>query len=503
MKLFTAEQIRDIDSYTIKNEPIKSISLMERAASAMFGWFIDSISKDKPVHVFCGPGNNGGDGLALARMLCRAGYSVSVCFLRFTENISADCTTNLDRLGEEELDVCSINDISEFPEIFPETVIVDAIFGTGLSRPAEGLAAAAIKRINMLKTKVVSLDIPSGLFSEDNGGNDLDNVIKADITLTLQFPKISFLFPEADRAVGKFIVLPIGLHPLKIESTPSSITTTEAEYVLSILHKPQKFDHKGINGHGLLVSGSCGKIGASVLGARAALRTGIGLLTVHVPRPASDIIHNSVPEAMVQCDQSEVLVSEVYDVDKYKAIAIGPGIGTKPNTVLALEKLIRDYKGPMVLDADALNILSANKNLFADLPPDSILTPHPGEFERMAGKYDSSFVRIQKQKELAVKTACIVILKGANTSIAFPDGKVCFNTTGNPGMATAGSGDVLSGILLALLAKGYKSSEAAVLGVYLHGLAGDIAVENSGPESLIASDIIDNIGKSYIKIRKG
>ncbi len=503
MKLFTAEQIREIDQFTINNEPLRSIDLMERAAGALFDWFSGNIKSDRPIMIFAGPGNNGGDSLALARMLSRDAYNVSVCILDITPNTSSDWKTNMKRLSDEKVDVIRISSLSEVPKINPDTVIIDAIFGTGLDRKVEGMIAGVIKHINKVEAKVVALDIPSGLFAEDNTANNLDAVVKADITLTLQFPKISFMLADTYSFVGTPIVLPIGLHPGKIEQTKTGYNILEPALISKILKTLSKFDHKGNNGHALLVAGSCGKVGAAVLSARAALRTGLGLLTVHVPRPAADIIHISVPEAMVQCDQSDVLISEVYDIQKYSAIGLGPGIGTKPNTVKALKKLLEDYKGPLVLDADALNILSLNKNLLSELTPDTILTPHPGEFDRLAGKSASSFERLSKQGRLAKLSGSVIVLKGANTSIALPDGSIWFNPSGNPGMATAGSGDVLTGIIMALLAKGYTIKEAAFLGVYLHGQAGDIAVENSAPESLIASDIINNIGNSYLKIRKG
>ncbi len=503
MKIFSSEKVREIDAYTIKNEPIESIDLMERAATALFNWFIKHFERSGNVLVFAGPGNNGGDGLALSRMLAGAGYRVKVFYLAFSSKTSKDWSINRDRLvKQDKAEYNEIREIRDLPLIRPDDIIIDSIFGSGLTRPAEGLPGQVISKINEAEVKVVSVDIPSGLFGEDNTDNNMDTIIRADYTLTLQFPKVSFFFAENQHFVGKFSVLPIGLHPAKISSTLTDYNIIDSSFVAGILQNRNKFDHKGHYGHGLMIAGSCGKAGAAVLASHAALRTGIGLLTAHVPRPVAEIIHIALPEAMVQCDQSDLMVTEIPDPGIYDALGIGPGLGTKPNTRKGLRDLLEKYKGPLVVDADALNIISSEEDLLELLTEDMVLTPHPGEFRRLTGSDEKEFARLVRQQEFSKKYKCVIVLKGAHSSVSLSDGRVWFNSTGNPGMATAGSGDVLTGMILSLLAQGYKPSEAAIAAVYIHGLAGDIASEKTGYESLIASDIIYNIGNSFKQIRQ-
>lgn len=503
MKIFSSEKVREIDAYTIKNEPVQSIDLMERAARELFNCFVSHFKRTQAVTVFTGPGNNGGDGLALSRMLADDGYRVKVFFVAFTSKTSSDWSVNKDRLLQQnKAEYSEIKDADDFPLVKHGDIIIDAIFGSGLSRPAEGLAAEVIAKINNSGAMVVSVDIPSGLFGEDNTANNMDSIVRADYTFTLQFPKLSFFFAENQHFVGKYHILPIGLHPAKISSTPTDYNLIDTSFVAGMLKNRNKFDHKGNFGHGLMIAGSCGKAGAAVLASHAALRTGIGLLTAHVPRPVAEVIHGSLPEAMVQCDQSDLMVTEVPEPGKYDALGIGPGIGTKPNTRKGLGELLEKYRGPMVIDADALNIIADDKALMDMLTGETVLTPHPGEFRRLTGSGEKAFGRLLQQQEFSKKHSCVIVLKGAHTSVSLPDGRVWFNSTGNPGMGTAGSGDVLTGMILALLSQGYKASEAAIAAVFIHGLAGDIAAENTGFESLIASDIIYNIGSSFKKVRE-
>ena len=309
------------------------------------------------------------------------------------------------------------------------------------------------------------------------------------------------MFAENNRYTGAWFVLPIGLHNDAIRDIPSPYTLIGNSDVLPMLKKRNKFDHKGHFGHGLLISGSSGKIGACILGAKAAMRSGIGLLTCHVPSCGTSVIQGSVPEAMVKQDSFAELVTDIGNTDLFSAVAMGPGLGTGNETQKALFKLLSECKKPVILDADALNILSVNKEWLTLLPAGTILTPHPKEFERLAGRTENGFARLVRQREFSMEHKCIVILKGAYTSITDSEGRVSFNSTGNPGMATAGSGDVLTGILLSLLAQGYLPENAAILGVFLHGLAGDIAAGESCYESIIASDIINCIGKAFNSIR--
>jgi len=385
----------------------------------------------------------------------------------------------------------------------PDSVIIDTLFGSGLSRPITGIFREIIKRINESGCTVISVDIPSGLFGEDNEGNDINAIIKADFTLSFHFQKLSFMFPENEKFTGKVHLLPIGLHNSIIESTETPYRLIDSDMVKPLLKTRNKFDHKGTFGHGLMVGGSYGRMGAMVLGARAALRTGIGLVTCHIPSGGNLIMQCAVPEAMAIHDRSEKNISEIADPRSFSAAGIGPGMGKESETQTALQKFLVNCRIPVVIDADALNILSENKKWFSDIPPMSILTPHPKEFERLAGKKANGFDRLRNQVEFSLENKCIVVLKGAHTSISEPGGKVFFNSTGNNGMATAGSGDTLTGILMSLLAQGYEPLNASIAGVFIHGLAGDIAAGRLSCESMIASDIIDSIGEAFNRIREG
>ena len=503
MKIFRSDQIRQIDEYSIEEEPIASIDLMERAAGKVAKWYLSQFDRSKRIYMFVGPGNNGGDGLALARMLNSSRYDIEVFYINFTEKKSDDWSKNLSRLeSETSVKVDFITNPSQFPVISSDDIIVDAIFGSGLTRSAEGLAAEIIKLINRTGSTIISIDIPSGLFGEDNTKNDIDCIVNADYTLSLQFPKLSFMFPENAIHLGDWIILPIGLSNKAIRNVPSPYIFIEKSEIAALIKRRHKFDHKGVFGHGLLVAGSLGKMGAAVLGAKAALRSGIGLLTCHVPSCGLQIIQISIPEAMVLVDNNESHLTEIFNTGSVTAIGIGPGIGTHPESQNALKELLSSTTQPMVIDADGLNILSVNKEWLTKIPEGSILTPHPKEFERLAGKTENGYSRLNRQIDFSKMHKCIIVLKGANTSITTPDGKVYFNSTGNPGMATAGSGDTLTGILLSLCAQGYTPENAAVVGVYLHGLAGDIAAEEFGYESIIASDIINCLSKAFNRIKE-
>lgn len=502
MKIFTSEQVREIDRQTILNEPVSSADLMERAASRLFNWYIEEFDRSHRILVFVGPGNNGGDGLALSRMLFKQRYNVEIYYVKFSEKTSPDWEANRKRLEKEttlKLKVISVSD--DFPVCFSGDIIVDAIFGSGLTRSPEGITAEIIRKINSLNTTVIAVDIPSGLGSEDNNSRSSENIIRATFTLCFQFPKISFLFPESVQFTGEWIVLPIGLDEAEIEATLTPYFYLEEDMIRPLLKKRGRFDHKGIFGHGLLIGGSFGKIGAVVLGAEAALRTGAGLVTCHIPSCGYSVLQCTVPEAMISADRNDKIITNPGPLENYSAIAVGPGLGKDPSTQKMLYDLLHDIKKPLVLDADAINILSENPSWITYIPHGTILTPHIREFERMTGKADNSHIRLSRQIEFSVRNHCVVILKGAFTSISSSDGNVYFNSTGNPGMATAGSGDVLTGMILSLLAQGYDSLTASITGVYLHGLAGDISAARTCQESLIASDIIASIHEAYNRIR--
>jgi ADP-dependent NAD(P)H-hydrate dehydratase / NAD(P)H-hydrate epimerase len=504
MKLLSCSQIREADAFTIKNEPIKSIDLMERAAGNCYKWLAKRIRKEQTFHIFCGLGNNGGDGLVIARMLAKNDFKVNIYIIRHSENCSEDFKINEERLLKiKNIEIINISDSSQLNTTsFPEhSVIIDAIFGSGLSKPISGLVKDIVQLINKNKTVTISIDIPSGLFGEDNKDNDKQAIIKADYTLTFQFPKLSFLFAENDIYVGDWQLINIDLHPEFIENIDSNYMLLHESDIKPKIMPRNKFSHKGIFGHALLISGSYGKMGAAVLASKAALKIGAGLLTTHIPKCGYNILQTAIPEAMVVVDDSEHYISNNIKIDTIQAIAIGPGIGMKEETAKTIKLLIQNSTIPIIFDADAINILAENKTWLSFIPKNSIFTPHPKEFERIAGKTSNSFERLNLQKTFAIKYSSYVVVKGAFTSIACPDGKVYFNTTGNPGMATAGSGDVLTGILLGLFSQGYSAKDTCMIGVYLHGLAGDIAAQRESHESIIAGDIVNSISKAYKKIR--
>lgn len=498
MKLFTCKQIAGIDQLTMKMEPIASIELMERASFKVADWLIQNIDHKRNIYFFAGPGNNGGDALAVARMLAGCHLNCTVYLAGFGHGLKGDPALNWQRLEEQNLAILRKIDSEEtIPEIASDSIIIDGLFGSGLNKPLEGLAATLVLRINQSGATIISIDIPSGLFGEDNSDNDLSAIIRANHTLTFQFPKLSFLFPENSQFVGEWTILPIGLHSEAIAQTESNYHFLTKEFISEKIKKREKFSHKGNYGHALLIAGSYGKMGASVLASRACLRSGVGLLTCHIPQLGYEIMQISVPEAMISVDNSETVFSEIPDLSSFSAIGIGPGLDKKQETQQALKALLQAKPGKLVIDADALNILSENQDWYGLLPEKTILTPHPKEFERLAGASVNSFARLQKQLQFSAANKVIVVLKGAHTCITFPDGRVFFNSTGNPGMGTAGSGDVLTGFILGLLAQNYSPEDAALTGVYLHGLAGDLAASEWGEYSLVAGDIISHLGKAF------
>ncbi len=486
---------------------------MERASRQIAFWIAEVFETRIPFFILVGPGNNGGDGLAVARFLSEMNYLPEVFMIRISDKLSPDAQINYERLRSGGRVRITEVEESGGTEILadsiiknPSAVIVDALFGSGLTRPLGGLSEDVVGIVNGSPNLRVAIDIPSGLFGEDNQGNNPDSILRADYTLALQAPSLSFFFSENQEYTGIWEVLPIGLHPDILESEESPYRYLVAEYLSTLIHTRKKFAHKGSFGHSLLVAGCYGMMGAAVLASKACLRSGVGLLTSHVPRFGYKILQTSVPESLISIDQSDIIFSAPPDLNGFSAVGVGPGLGCKPNSGKALNELIEIVRVPLVIDADALNLLSANPDWLDKLPENTILTPHPKEFDRLfkslAGGDGNSaeapgYTRHLRQIEFSRRYNLITVLKGAHTSVAFPDGSCWFNTTGNPGMATAGSGDVLTGIILSLLGQGYNPAHSALLGVYLHGLAGDLAAEASSEESLIASDIIDSLGLAF------
>lgn len=503
MKIFTATQIRELDRFTIEHEPIKPVDLMERAARALTWTISETWSNEVPFIVFAGPGNNGGDALAVARMLAEKGYKLSVYLFNISNKLSEDCAINRQRIvdGNRIKSFTEVKDEFDPPRLEKGTVIIDGLFGSGLNKPLAGGFASLVRYINKSQAEVVSIDMPSGLMAEDNTYNIGTNIIQADLTLTLQHKKLAFLFAENQQFIGKLKVLDIRLSKEGEEILWTRYSIAEENDIRKLLLKRNEFAHKGEMGHALLLAGCHGMAGAAILAARACLRAGAGKVTVRTARRNNDIMQISVPEAIVSADKEDHHISEALPMEDYDAVGIGPGIGTNEHTAIAVITQIRRSQVPIVLDADALNILASHRAWLQQLPPGVIMTPHPKEMERMAGnRFSNSYERLCKAQDMAEQLKAYILLKGKYTALCTPDGNIIFNSTGNAGMATAGSGDVLTGIITGLLARGYQKGDACLLGMYLHGLAGDLAARELGEESLVASDIIAFLPKAFNRL---
>ena len=502
MKIFLTRDLKEIDNRTIKEQNISSLDLMERAAIAATDELMARWDRNTNVILFAGPGNNGGDTLAIARLLNSYGYNTTTYLFNPKGTLSPDCQKNKEKLlSQEGVKLFEITKEFDPPELTSETLVVDGLFGVGLNAPIEGGFASVIQYINSYDSTVVAIDIPSGLFGENNSQNLTRNIIKAQLTLTFETPKLAFMFPENEKYTGEVVILDINLSKTAKEETSSKFFFTERSDVKGWLNKRNKFSHKGIFGNALLVAGSYGMMGAAVLAAKACMRTGVGVMAVHGPECGYTVMQTSVPEARYKADKNPRIISIIPDMTGYNAIGIGPGIGMDNNTGWVLRMSLKDIKRPLVMDADALNFLASNKELLNVLPANTILTPHPKEFERLFGKTDNGFERLEKAIEMAMHYNLIIVLKGAYTAVCLPNGEVHFNSTGNPGMATAGSGDVLTGIILSLLAQNYLPEQAAILGVYIHGLAGDLSLSLNCEESMIASDIVNQIGNAIRQLK--
>ena len=502
MKIFTSVQIRELDKYTIENEPIKSIDLMERAAKALTQAIVADWSALQRVVVFAGPGNNGGDALAVARMLIERDYDVTAYLFNISGHLSEDCAANKKRLQEKRSkSFIEVTQEFEPPQLDESTLVIDGLFGSGLNKPLAGGFASLVKYINASPSKVVSIDMPSGLMTEDNTYNIKPNIIRADLTLTIQHKKLSMLFADNQQYLGQLRILDIRLSQEYIAKTDTQYRIVEENDVRRLLLPRNDFVHKGMMGHALIVAGSYGMAGAAILTSRACMRSGAGKVSIATPRRTYAIMQATIPEAILKIDHEETYFSEALPTEDYDAIGIGPGIGQHENTAIALIAQIRRAQCPIVVDADALNILGNHRAWMQQLPRDIILTPHPVELDRLTGmQSNGGYEQLSRARDLAEKVKGYVILKGHYSALCMPDGKVLFNSTGNSGMATAGSGDVLTGIITALLARGYGQAEACTLGMYMHGLAGDLAAKDIGKESLMASDIIKYLPKAFKRL---
>ena len=500
MKIFSTEQLYEADRLTAEKQQISSADIMERAGTLIFNWLHERMQGAQvPIHIFCGIGNNGGDGLVVGRLLIEHGYNVNMFVVNCSDKRSKDFLKNYDRIKNVTKSwPLLMTSESDFPNIAPEDIIIDAIFGIGLNRCLDGWVKALILYLNGQTAFKLAIDIPSGLYP-NNPQDDLEAVLKANHTLTFQAPKLSFFLPETGMFVPYFEVLDIGLDVAYLANAEPLAELVGKPDAQKLYKQRNKFDHKGKYGHALIVAGSNGKMGAAVLSAKSTFRAGAGLVSCHIPKSGNIILQTALPEAMTSVDAMDDIVSNVSLDFSPAAIGVGMGIGTEPKTVSALEKLFSETKTPMIIDADAINCISANKKLLKIVPENSILTPHLGELALLIGKWKNDYDRLEKVKKFSKKHKLVLVIKGAHTIVVFND-QMYVNTTGNPGMATAGSGDVLAGVITGLVSQGYEPLIAAVFGVYLHGSAGNIISQKISFEAVMAGDICDSIGDAYLEL---
>ena len=499
MKIFTAEKIRSADEFTIKNEPISSILLMERAATTCTEWIVQHCKNHSRFAIFCGNGNNGGDGFAIARMLYPNGFDVDVFIDSSNEKFSDDAQINYQRLKEfSGISIHYFKDIDSL-QFDHETIIIDALFGTGLSRKLDGIYVDLIDKLNKLSQVKISIDVPSGLFS-DKISEENQTIFQSDYTLSFQFWKRSFLHPETGKFAGKVIVLDINLSKDFTDKTSTDYFVIDDEIIKEIFKPRNDFAHKGTYGKAIIVAGSYGKIGAAVLATKSALKTGAGLTFTIAPNCGYEILQTSCPEAMF-ISGGEKYIEEI-EIQKDSVFGIGPGLGTESETEKALLEFLKQSQNPLLLDADALNIISKNQDNLNSIPKDSVITPHPKEFERLFGKTKDSFQRLNLAKTKAKELQIFIVLKDHHTQIITPEGKVFYNITGNSGLAKGGSGDILTGIITSLLAQIYSPENASVLGVWLHGKAADVAAEKFSKESMLPTDVINELGNVFLDLNK-
>lgn len=502
MKLPNALQMRELDDITIQKKHISNLELMEDAATQAALFIINHYSdKERPVVIFAGPGNNGGDGLVIARLLDQQGFKdISVYLFNISQSLSECCQFNAELLREScpDIQFSEITQQFEAPQLSARHIVIDALFGTGLSKPLSGGFAALIRLINTSEADVISIDMPSGLMCEDNTLNSPSAIIRATYTLTFGLPKLSLILADCQEFTGKVCVLDIGLDQEAIDETDTAFSITEEEEIKRMLKKRPTYGHKGTFGHAFLAAGKYGMAGAAILAAKACLKTGVGKITVHTPSKNNDILQVAVPEAILQHDSNDTFITSIPNIRNYQAAAFGPGIGTEKATALALiEQVSHANTTPLILDADAINILGDHKGWISQIPKNTVFTPHPEEMKRLGICNSDSYSILLEAMHFAQRYHFYMVLKGHYTAICTPHGKVYFNPTGNSGMATAGSGDVLTGIILSLTAQKYSIEKACRLGVYIHGLAGDLAAEQLGEHSVTASDIIAYLPKAF------
>lgn len=505
MKIFPSQAIKALDTATCQAQKIDSVELMERAASAISVEIMSRFLPSQRIVVFAGPGNNGGDALATARMLIEQGYRrVEVFLFNVLNRLSHDCEEERRRLIANTDDVDFTEVVKQFslPLLGRSDVVIDGLFGAGLSEPLKGGFQSLARYINEKSPYVVSIDVPSGMFGEWNANSTRRNMVHASLTLTFTFPRIAFFFSENADVVGEWKILDIEMDEQTIHNTTTKWFMLDDVGITRVLKPRKPFSAKRDYGSVMMLAGSMGMMGAAVMSARAAMRSGAGLVTVHSARCGMEIVQTAMPEAIFEPDKHDRFISDMRLHHKHQAVAVGPGTGTYAETINALEGLLNNVQSPLVLDADALNCIAKRPALLTMLPQMSIITPHAGEFDRLFGECESDEERLRKAIDKAQYYSIIIVLKGHHTAIVLPDNRVYFNSTGNAGMATAGSGDVLTGVIAGFLAQGYEPAIAAPLGVYVHGLAGDMAADRIGEDGMVATDIIDRLPHAIKSLRR-
>lgn len=505
MKLFTTEEIRAIDRYTIEQEGVPSLELIERVAEGVADEISSRWRSNKPTMVFAGPGNNGADALGTARLLFERGFRPEVYLFNIGgDKLSADCAASRDRMLAEVPDIAfhEVKDRFSMPKITTNHLVIDGLFGSGLREELQGGFKSLVQYINDENATVVSIDLPSGMFGDWNPQIVNRNTIHATLTIAIQFPRISFFIPDNAELIGEWKVIDIGLSEKAMATSPANFCLVEMRDVHRRLRHRKEFSSKADFGSGILYAGSYGMMGAAILAARGALRSGVGKITVNAPKCGYQIMQSSVPEALFRHNRGEINIVDIHPERDFSAIAVGPGIGTNELTVKAVEDFLASINQPVILDADALNCIALKPSILNTIPVLSILTPHAGEFDRLFGPQPSAEARLRKAIEMAKYYNILIILKGRYTAIVRPDGKVYFNSSGCPAMATAGSGDVLTGVLLSMLAQGYPAELASLIAVYVHGVAGEMAASEHGEYGVTAGDIANHIGKAIREIMK-
>lgn len=510
MKIVTSAEMREIDRITSEKFGVPSLTLMENAGSAVAEFAVASYPNAKSFGVICGKGNNGGDGFVAARKLYQAGREVRLLLLADPSELRGDAATNFAKLPKDPSSFAIFNAWGEpaFREVFSRDVLIDAILGSGFQPPVAGVYAEAIAKINAAAAPVIAVDIPSGAAS-DVMGDQTGAVARADAIVTFTAPRPAHIF--GNLTSGPTVIAPIGSPPEAIQSSLNLQVITPKEIAVLVGPRPRD-SNKGMYGHVLVAGGSLGKTGAAVMAGFSALRTGAGLVTVAAPQSTLGVIASYHPELMTEPlseteigSISKVALEEFDRVAENKTVlAIGPGISRHPSTAEFVRTIVTKSQTPIVLDADGLNAFENRAQELTGHGRTLVLTPHPGEMSRLTGLSTTAIQRdrINVAHSFARDHELILVLKGDRTAIAKPDGEVWVNTTGNPGMSTGGTGDILTGIVAGMLAQNPKRAFLAVLAaVYLHGLAGDVAEEAMGEHSLVATDLIRALPEAFRRIR--